>query len=141
MCNDEAAGIVHEEFSLAGFHQRGGRSKWCSSGSPAGERQDGQARLPRNLDRDIPSVNLPDERPVRIIAALSTVTPDRRTPSRAGCLGCASEPGKRAASASRRPTLAVVVLRGTVQLNDSQILRDAQMAVLDRPARLQRRGQ
>jgi len=35
-------------------------------------------------------------------------------------------------SVAQGRTLAVVVLRGTVQLNDSQILRDAQLAVLDR---------
>ena len=130
------AGIVHEEFHSHAFTQRGGPFEmvqlWVNLPAKDKMVRPGYQGI---LDCDIPSVNLPDGAGrARIIAGRfhGHVGP-AHTFSPLDVWDVRLNPGKRAAfSVAPGRTLAVVVLRGTVQLNDSQILRDAQMAVLDR---------
>jgi redox-sensitive bicupin YhaK (pirin superfamily) len=130
------AGIVHEEFHSPAFTRTGGLLEmvqlWVNL--PARDKM----RPPRYqaiVDRDIPSVELADGAGrVRVIAGefKGHVGP-ARTHSLLDVWDVRLHADRRARfSVPQGRTLALVVLRGTVQLNDSQILREAQMAVLDR---------
>jgi hypothetical protein len=130
------AGIVHEEFHSHAFTKQGGPFEmvqlWVNL--PARDKmvKPGYQGI---LDCDIPSVNLPDRAGrVRIVAGrFQGHAGPAHTFSPLDVWDVRLNADKRAAfSVTQGRTLAVVVLRGTVQLNDSQILRDAQMAVLDR---------
>jgi redox-sensitive bicupin YhaK (pirin superfamily) len=130
------AGIVHEEFHSHAFTKQGGPFEmvqlWVNLPARDKMTKPGYQGI---LDRDVPSVNLPQGGGrVRIIAGrfqdhagpAHTFSPlnvwDVRLNAQKGT----------SLSATQGHTLAVVVLHGTVLVNDSQILREAQMAVLDR---------
>lgn len=130
------AGIVHEEFHSPAFTRKGGTLEmaqlWVNLPAKDKMAKPGYQGI---LDRDIPSVTLPgDAGRVRVIAG--------RFQGQAGPAHTFSalDVWDVRLNAERRVTLsvpagrslAVVVLRGTVQLNDVQLLREAQMAVLER---------
>ena len=129
------AGIVHEEFHSQAFTKKGGILEmvqlWVNL--PARDKmvKPGYQGI---LDRDIPSVDLADGAGrVRIIAGhfQGEVGP-ARTFSPLDVWDVRLNVDKRATfNVPQGRTLAVVVLRGSVQLNGAQILREAQMAVLD----------
>jgi hypothetical protein len=130
------AGIVHEEFHSHTFTREGGPFEmvqlWVNL--PARDKM-ATPRYQGILERDIPSVNLPNAAGrVRVIAGrFQGQAGPAHTFSPLDVWDVRLNTGQRADfSVAQGRTLAVVVLRGTVQLNDSQILRDAQLAVLDR---------
>jgi redox-sensitive bicupin YhaK (pirin superfamily) len=130
------AGIVHEEFHSHAFTKRGGPFEmvqlWVNL--PARDKmvKPGYQGI---LERDIPSVNLPDGAGrVRIIAGrFQGVAGPAHTYSPLDVWDVRLNAGKRVDfSVAQGHTLAVVVLRGTAQVGDGQTLREAQMAVMDR---------
>ncbi len=130
------AGVVHDEFHSDAFTQRGGTLEmvqlWVNL--PAKHKLTKPA-YQTLLDANIPSVVLPDQAGrVRVIAGefagqrgpTYTHTPMnvwdiRLQQSRSATL-----------QVPDGHTLAVVVLRGTVQVNGSTLAREAQMVLLDR---------
>jgi len=129
-------GIVHEEFHSHAFTKRGGPFEmvqlWVNL--PARDKmvKPGYQSI---LERDIPSVNLPDGAGrVRIIAGrFQGVAGPAHTYSPLDVWDVRLNAGKRVDfSVAQGHTLAVVVLRGTAQVGDGQTLREAQMAVIDR---------
>jgi len=129
-------GIVHEEFHSHAFTKRGGPFEmvqlWVNL--PARDKmvKPGYQSI---LERDIPSVNLPDGAGrVRIIAGrFQGVAGPAHTYSPLDVWDVRLNAGKRVDfSVAQGHTLAVVVLRGTAQVGDGQTLREAQMAVMDR---------
>jgi len=130
------SGILHEEFHSPAFSQSGGSLEmvqlWVNLPEKDKMAAPGYQAI---LDREIPAVALPDEAGVaRIIAGeldgrtgpAHTFTPmnvwDLRLTQ--GGFSTFELPDGWAA--------ALVVLHGTVQVNDSAIVREAQMVVLDR---------
>lgn len=131
-----AAGILHEEFHSADFTRKGGTLEmvqlWVNL--PAKDKMSAP-RYQTLLDKEIPSVDLPGNAgSLRVIAgdyeghkgAALTFTPVNIWDVRL----------RRGKEASLRipegHTLAVIVLAGTLQVNGTEIVRDAQMALLDR---------
>ena len=131
-----ASGILHEEFHSHDFTRTGGTLEmmqlWVNL--PAKDKM-AAPRYQTLLNQDIPTVALPDGAgKVRVIAgdyeghrgSAQTFTPidvwDIRLNE--GCAMRLSVPEGR--------TLLLVILRGVVQVNGSQLAREAQMVVLDR---------
>lgn len=128
-------GIVHEEFHSEDFRRSGGDLEmvqlWVDL--PARDKLT-PARYQAILNAEIPDIALPDGvGRLRLIAgqfegrdgAAETFSPVDVWDLRLAA-------GKRVElPASEGRSLIVITLQGTVQLNDEQILRDAQMAVLD----------
>lgn len=131
-----AGGILHEEFHSHAFTRRGGTLEmvqlWVNLPAKDKNSEPGYQTL---LDRDIPSVELPDRAgTLRVIAGeydvhrgpARTFTPidlwDVRL--RAG--------GMTSLSLPEGHTAAAVVLRGTALVNGSSIVREAQFVLLDR---------
>jgi redox-sensitive bicupin YhaK (pirin superfamily) len=129
------AGILHEEFHSEAFTRKGGTLEmvqlWVNLRARDKMVKPGYQGI---LDRDIPVVNLADGAGrVRIIAGrfLGRSGP-AHTFSPLDVWDVRLNAGKRAAfSVAQGRTIAVVVLHGAVQLDDGQVLRDAQMAVLE----------
>ncbi|HEU0230815.1 MAG TPA: pirin family protein [Burkholderiaceae bacterium] len=131
-----ASGILHEEFHSREFTRTGGTLEmvqlWVNL--PARDKMSGPG-YQTLLDGDIPAVTLPDGAgKVRVIAGdyeghrgpAHTHTPMNVWDVR---LDQGREARLRAVPGH---TLVIVVLHGTVQVNGSQIARDAQMVVFDR---------
>lgn len=131
-----ASGILHEEFHSREFTRTGGTLEmvqlWVNLPASDKMSEPGYQTL---LDGDIPSVTLPDGAgKVRVIAGdyeghrgpAHTHTPMNVWDVR---LDQGREARLRAVPGH---TLAIVVLHGAVQVNGSQIARDAQMVVFDR---------
>lgn len=131
-----ASGILHEEFHSREFTRTGGTLEmvqlWVNL--PASDKMStpGYQTL---LDHDIPSVALPNEAGrVRVIAGdyaghrgpAHTFTPINVWDIRL------NQGHDARFSVPEGHTLAIVVLRGTVQVNGTQIVRDAEMVMLDR---------
>jgi redox-sensitive bicupin YhaK (pirin superfamily) len=131
-----ASGILHEEFHSHDFTRTGGTLEmvqlWVNL--PASDKMSapGYQTL---LDQDIPSVDLPDGGgKVRVIAGeydgrrgpAHTFTPIDVWDVRLN-QGHATE-----FAVAEGRTLALVVLRGTVLVNGTQVAREAQMVMLDR---------
>ena len=134
-----ASGILHEEFHSQAFTESGGDLEmaqlWVNL--PARDKQ-ADAGYQTLLNADIPSVDLPGEAGrVRVIAGefdghrgpARTFTPmnvwDVRV-NRGGVARFDPQEGH---------TLALVVLRGTVQVNGSEVVRDGQWVHFDREGR------
>lgn len=131
-----AGGILHEEFHSPAFTRKGGTLQmvqlWVNLPAKDKNAEPGYQSL---LDRDIPSVNLPDEAgTLRVIAGdyeghrgpARTFTPIDLWDVRLRRNGVAS------LSLPEGRTAIVVVLKGTVQVNGDAIAREAQFVLLDR---------
>ncbi|MEO3433969.1 pirin family protein [Inquilinus sp. CAU 1745] len=131
-----AGGILHEEFHSPAFTRKGGTLQmvqlWVNLPAKDKNAEPGYQSL---LDRDIPSVNLPDEAgTLRVIAGdyeghrgpARTFTPIDLWDVRLRRDGVAS------LSLPEGRTAIVVVLKGTVQVNGDAIAREAQFVLLDR---------
>lgn len=129
------AGILHEEFHSDTFSREGGTFEvvqlWVNL--PAKDKT-APPRYQEILDKDIPAVALPDEAgTLRIIAGrhagrsgpASTFTPMHVWDMRLNPGGIAD------LAVPEGWNTALVVLRGTVLVNDEAIVRDAQLALLD----------
>lgn len=128
-------GILHEEFHSEAFARSGGELEmvqlWVNL---PGRHKLTPARYQAIVDADIPVIELPDAAGhLRLIAgefggrrgAAETFSPVDVWDLRLAA-------GKRAAlPAADGRTVIVVVLQGTVLVNDGTVLRDAQLAVLD----------
>jgi quercetin 2,3-dioxygenase len=131
-----ASGILHEEHHSQAFARKGGTLEmvqlWVNLPAKDKNNEPGYQTL---LDRDIPAVALPnDAGTLRVIAGefdgkhgpAKTFTPinvwDVRL-NRGGATSLTPPEGH---------TVAVVVLKGTVQVNGDAIAREAQFALLDR---------
>jgi quercetin 2,3-dioxygenase len=129
------AGILHEEFHSEAFTRKGGTLEmvqlWVNLRARDKMVKPGYQGIP---DRDIPTVYLADDAGrVRIIAGrFQGQSGPAHTFSPLDVWDVRLNAGKRANfSVAQGRTIAVVVLRGAVQLDDGQVLRDAQMAVLE----------
>lgn len=130
------AGILHEEFHAPAFSQSGGALEmvqlWVNLPARDKMAQPGYQAL---LDREIPSVALPDGAgSVRVIAGAfdGHAGPARTfTPMNVWDLRLA-QGGYSTLALPEGWTAALLVLRGTVQVNGEAIAREAQMVVLDR---------
>jgi len=131
-----AAGILHEEFHSRDFTARGGTLEmvqlWVNL--PARDKMSapGYQTL---LDADIPSVALPDGAGrVRVIAGdYDGHRGPARTFTAMDVWDLRLQAGKTAAfTLPEGRTLALVVLKGTVLVNDSALAREAQMVTLAR---------
>lgn len=131
-----AGGILHEEFHSPAFTRKGGTLQmvqlWVNLPAKDKNAEPGYQSL---LDRDIPSVSLPDEAgTLRVIAGnyeghrgpARTFTPIDLWDVRLRRDGVAS------LSLPEGRTAIVVVLKGTVQVNGDAIAREAQFVLLDR---------
>jgi redox-sensitive bicupin YhaK (pirin superfamily) len=131
-----AGGILHQEFHSEAFTRSGGTLEmvqlWVNLPAKDKNADPGYQTL---LDRDIPSVDLPDNAGrVRVIAGefdgkrgpARTFTPINVWDVRLNQGGAASLTLPEGHSA------AVVVLKGTVQVNGDAIAREAQFMLLDR---------
>lgn len=131
-----ASGILHEEFHSQAFTTKGGTLEmvqlWVNLPKKDKNAAPGYQTL---LDRDIPAVSLPDQAgTLRVIAGdyaghrgpATTFTPIDLwdVQLRSGGAATLSPPDGR--------TVAIVVLKGTVQINGDTIAREAQFALLDR---------
>ncbi len=129
------AGILHEEFHSDAFSREGGTFEvvqlWVNL--PAKDKM-APPRYQEILDKDIPAVALPDEAgTLRIIAGrhagrsgpASTFTPMHVWDMRLNPGGVAD------LAVPEGWNTALVVLRGTVLVNDEAIVRDAQLALLE----------
>jgi redox-sensitive bicupin YhaK (pirin superfamily) len=131
------SGILHQEYHSPAFTRRGGTLEnvqlWVNL--PAKDKMTAP-RYQTVLDADIPVVGLPaNAGSLRVIAGdylghrgpARTFTPidvwDIRL-DRGGSVDLALPEGR---------NVGVVVMRGTVRVNDSQVAREAQMVLLDRP--------
>lgn len=129
------AGIVHEEFHSPAFTEQGGELEmvqlWVNL--PAKDKFT-PARYQAITDAEIPVVELPDEAGrVRVIAGDFNATQgaaDTFTPVDVWDVRLNADKQADFMVPEGR-SLLVVVLEGTVQINGEEILRDAQMAVLD----------
>jgi len=132
------AGILHEEFHSKAFAAAGGAFEmvqlWVNL--PAKDKATPPA-YQTLLERDFPVIELPEGAgSVRLIAGEYS---GRRGPARTFSpldvwdLRLRRDHGMRFGYPQDR-TLALVVLRGTVQINDREIVRDAQLVVMDRGA-------
>lgn len=129
-------GIIHEEFHSAEFTARGGTFEvaqlWVNL--PAREKMTPAGYQPI-VDRDIPRVLLPgDAGLARVIAGeLGGTSGPARTFSPLNVWDVRLARGGRATfEVPDGWTTAVVVLRGTVLVNDDVIARDAQLVTLER---------
>lgn len=131
-----AGGILHEEFHSQAFTRKGGTLEmvqlWVNLPAKDKNATPGYQTL---LDRDIPVVDLPDGAgTLRVIAGdydghrgpAHTFTPIDVWDLRLRQGGTAS------LSLPEGHTVAVVVLKGTVQINGDAIAREAQFVLLDR---------
>ena len=131
-----ASGLVHEEFHGAEYADRGGLFEvvqlWVNLPAKDKNVDPGYQSL---LDADIPSVNLPDGAgKLRVIAGeyngkrgpAHTFTPIEVWDVRLNKGGAAS------LTLPEGHTAAVVVLKGTVQVNGDAVASDAQFVLLDR---------
>lgn len=131
-----ASGILHEEFHSRDFTRTGGMLEmvqlWVNL--PAKDKM-AAPRYQTLLDRDIPSVDLPDGAgKLRVIAGDYA---GHRGPAQTFTSMDVWDVRLRQGHAAgfevpKGRTLALVVLRGTVLVNGTQIVRDSQMALLDR---------
>ncbi len=130
------AGILHEEFHSADFARQGGTLEmvqlWVNLPAKDKMAAPGYQTL---LERDIPVVELPDNAgSLRVIAGeygrrpgpARTFSPMDVWDLRLNARGSVRLP----VAAGR--TLALVVLRGTVEINGAEIAREGQLVVLDR---------
>ena len=131
-----AAGILHEEFHSQAFTRAGGTLEmvqlWVNL--PASDKM-APPRYQSIVSADIPEVALPDGAgTVRIIAGeFDGHRGPARTFTPIDTWDIRLNQGRTAHfSLPEGRTLALVVLRGTVLVNDVQIARDAQMVLLDR---------
>lgn len=131
-----ASGILHEEFHSEAFTRSGGTLEmvqlWVNL--PARDKMS-EARYQALLDRDIPSVPLADAAGrVRVIAGeFAGHRGPARTFTPMDVWDVRLNQGHAAPfSLPEGRTLALVVLRGTVLVNGSQVAREAQMVLLDR---------
>ena len=131
-----ASGILHEEFHSEAFTRNGGTLEgvqlWVNL--PAKDKM-ADAGYQTLLDRDIPSVPLPDDAGrVRVIAGefggrhgpARTFTPMNVWDVRL------NQGGATQFSLPEGHTLALIGMHGTVQVNGSDVAREAQMVLLDR---------
>jgi quercetin 2,3-dioxygenase len=130
------AGIVHEEFHSQQFTEQGGLLKmvqlWVNLPASA---KDTPAAYQTLLNKDIPRVSLEDDGgALRVIAGeyLEHKGPARTfTPINVWDLKL--EPGARVnLPVPKGHTTLVAVLNGSVQINDTDVLREAELANLDR---------
>jgi len=131
-----AAGILHEEFHSQEFTKKGGTMEmvqlWVNLPAKDKMAPPGYQTI---VDADIPVVALPDDAgKVRVIAGEFD---GRRGPARTftpiDVWDMRLNQGKTVELATREGhTVAVIVLHGTVMVNDTQVARDAQMVLLDR---------
>ncbi|XIA63183.1 pirin family protein [Bradyrhizobium sp. TZ2] len=131
-----ASGILHEEFHSQSFTKKGGTLEmvqlWVNLPRKDKNAAPGYQTL---LDRDIPAVPLPDQAgTLRVIAGdyngsrgpARTFTPIDLWDVQLRSGGTAS------LSVPEGRTVAVVVLKGTVQVNRDAIVREAEFVLLDR---------
>jgi redox-sensitive bicupin YhaK (pirin superfamily) len=131
-----ASGILHEEFHSRAFTRKGGTLEmvqlWVNLPTNAKNAEPGYQTL---LDGDIPDVSLPDGAgTLRVIAGEYQ---GRRGPARTFTpINVWDLRLRRGGATSVMPseghTLGVVVLRGAILVNDSEIAREAQFVLLDR---------
>jgi hypothetical protein len=131
-----AAGILHDEFHSREFTRRGGTLEmvqlWVNL--PAEHKRAAPA-YQTLTNADIPAVPLPEDAGrVRVIAGeFDGHKGPARTFTDMNVWDLRLHAGKSAAfSLPEHWTLAVVVLHGTVLVNDSEVAREAQMVLLDR---------
>lgn len=130
------SGIVHDEFHSQAFTERGGALEmvqlWVNLPASDKMSQPGYQGL---VDADIPSVDLPDGAGrVRVIAGefqghrgpARTFTPIEVWDIRL------NQGGRARLQVPEGHTLVVVVLRGTVQVNDGTVAREAQLLLFER---------
>jgi redox-sensitive bicupin YhaK (pirin superfamily) len=129
-------GIIHEEFHSEAFAKTGGMLEmvqlWVNL--PAKDKMT-PAGYQGIVDSDIPVVNLPDAAGrVRVIAGeFDGHAGPAHTFSSIDVWDVRLNAGKSAHfSVAAGRSLAVIVLKGTVQINGEQIVRDAQLVVMDR---------
>jgi redox-sensitive bicupin YhaK (pirin superfamily) len=130
------SGILHEEFHSEAFARSGGTLEmvqlWVNLPARDKMTAPGYQTL---LDRDIPAVELPEGAGrVRVIAGAYG---DRKGPARTFSPMDVWDLRLNARGMVRLPvaagrTLALVVLRGTVEVNGAEIAREGQLVVLDR---------
>ena len=133
-----AAGILHEEFHSPDFTRNGGTLEmvqlWVNLPAKDKMAQPGYQSI---LDKDIPSVALPEDAgSVRVIAGeFAGVRGPARTftPIDAWDVRLRKDKAMRF-DARAGHTLALIVLHGTVLVNDTQVVREAQMVLFDREA-------
>ncbi|MGQ0659189.1 MAG: pirin family protein [Chromatiales bacterium] len=135
-----ASGILHEEFHSEAFARSGGTLEmvqlWVNL--PAKDKMS-TPRYQTLLHQDIPSVELPNGAgKVRVIAG--EYGGGRRGPARTFSPMDVwdvrlQQGGTAHFGLPEGRTLALVVLRGTVEVNGSQIAREAQLVLLDRAGR------
>jgi redox-sensitive bicupin YhaK (pirin superfamily) len=131
-----ASGILHEEFHSRDFTRTGGDFEmvqlWVNLPAKDKMAKPGYQNL---LDQDIPSVDLADGAGrVRVIAGefnghkgpAHTFTPIDVWDVRL------KETGKTTFNVTEGRTLALIVLRGTVQVNGNQLAREGQLVCFDR---------
>jgi hypothetical protein len=131
-----AGGILHKEFHSQAFTRKGGTLEmvqlWVNLPAKDKNNEPGYQTL---LDRDIPSVALPnDAGTLRVIAGnyegrrgpAHTFTPIDLWDVRL------SQGGTTSLTLPEGRTVAVVVLKGAVQVNGDAIAREAQLVLLDR---------
>ncbi|TXH05972.1 MAG: pirin family protein [Nevskiaceae bacterium] len=132
------SGILHEEFHSEAFAQRGGTldmvQLWVNLPAKDKMTAPGYQTL---LKRDIPEVELPQGAgSLRVIAGEYD---GRRGPAHTfspmDVWDLRLRPGRETRlSFAQGRTLALVVLHGTVQVNGAEIVREAQLVILDREA-------
>ncbi len=131
-----ASGILHEEYHSADFGRRGGPFEmvqlWVNL--PAADKMTAP-RYQTLLNAEIPAVALPDDAgQVRVIAgeyAGHHGPAQTHTPMNVWDVRLQQNRSARFDLPAGH-TLALVVLRGTVLVNDSQVVRNAQVMVFDR---------
>ena len=131
-----ASGILHEEFHSRAFSRKGGTLEmvqlWVNL--PAHDKN-AAPRYQTLLDRDIPAIDLPDDAGrLRVIAGEYE---GHRGPARTFSPINVWDLQLRQAGATTLDvpdghTLGLVVLRGTILVNDEEIAREAQFVMLDR---------
>ena len=131
-----ASGIIHEEFHSPEFTRKGGRFEvvqlWVNLPAKDKMATPGYQTL---LNRDIPTVALPDDAgTLRVIAGEYA---GQRGPARTFTSIDVwdvrlKQGGTARFDVAEGRTLAVAVLSGTVQINGTQLARDAQLVLFDR---------
>jgi redox-sensitive bicupin YhaK (pirin superfamily) len=131
-----AAGILHEEFHSHAFTKKGGTLEmvqlWVNLPAKAKNAEPGYQTL---LNADIPTVDLPDGAgKLRVIAGdYAGSKGPARTFTPIDIYDVKLNPnGATTLTPRDGHTVAVVVLKGTVLINGSEIAREAQFALLDR---------
>jgi redox-sensitive bicupin YhaK (pirin superfamily) len=131
-----AAGILHEEFHSHAFTKKGGTLEmvqlWVNLPAKATNAEPGYQTL---LNADIPTVDLPDGAgKLRVIAGdYAGSKGPARTFTPIDIYDVKLNPnGATTLTPRDGHTVAVVVLKGTVLINGSEIAREAQFALLDR---------